>query len=290
MLKLALATVAAGILTTAAAAGVTGPAFYVDGQLYRTVNTPTDLSGTGAPANAWDTIYDFGGNQMNCRYGRAGRQRLQRRPLAGPRTLVPVRLRSRAGCGRHEWERRDRQRRGALRSSGRRHSHRCGGREAVRLPRDQAAARLELRKPPRPAPARDELPEPVAVVRDEPVRNAARTPDRAVRPHDMRARVAPRLGQSREQRLSLGVFERKICIPSTIDPSGDTRHEAAEPSAPVVEDHGPPHGSSSDSSSAVMPRRPASAWRTSTVSATGTSSRYASRVSKDSRTSSTAST
>jgi hypothetical protein len=65
MLKLALATVAAGILTTAAAAGVTGPAFYVDGQLYRTVNTPTDLSGTGAPANAWDTIYDFGGNQMN---------------------------------------------------------------------------------------------------------------------------------------------------------------------------------------------------------------------------------
>jgi hypothetical protein len=37
----------------------------VDGQLYRTVNTPTDLSGTGAPAHAWDTIYDFGGNQMN---------------------------------------------------------------------------------------------------------------------------------------------------------------------------------------------------------------------------------
>jgi hypothetical protein len=65
MLKLALATAAAGVLTAAAAAGVTGPAFYVDGQLYRTVNTPTDLSGTGAPANAWDTIYDFGGNQMN---------------------------------------------------------------------------------------------------------------------------------------------------------------------------------------------------------------------------------
>jgi hypothetical protein len=46
-------------------AGVTGPAFYVDGQLYRTVNTPTDLSGTGAPADAWDLIYDFGGAQMN---------------------------------------------------------------------------------------------------------------------------------------------------------------------------------------------------------------------------------
>jgi len=65
MLKLALATAVAGLLTGAAAAGVTGPAFYVDGQLYRTVNTPTDLSGTGAPAHAWDTIYDFGGNQMN---------------------------------------------------------------------------------------------------------------------------------------------------------------------------------------------------------------------------------
>jgi hypothetical protein len=65
MRKLALAIIAAGLLTAAAAAGVTGPAFYVDGQLYRTVNTPTDLSGTGAPAHAWDTIYDFGGNQMN---------------------------------------------------------------------------------------------------------------------------------------------------------------------------------------------------------------------------------
>jgi hypothetical protein len=44
---------------------VTGPAFYVDGVLYRTVNTPTDLSGTGAPPQAWDTIYDFGGVQTN---------------------------------------------------------------------------------------------------------------------------------------------------------------------------------------------------------------------------------
>jgi hypothetical protein len=45
--------------------GVTGPAFYVDGTQYRTVNTPTDLSGTGAPEHAWDTIYDFGGAQPN---------------------------------------------------------------------------------------------------------------------------------------------------------------------------------------------------------------------------------
>ena len=66
MLKLTfLAATVAASLTAAAGAGVTGPAFYVDGQLYRTVNTPTDLSGTGAPAHAWDTIYDFGGNQLN---------------------------------------------------------------------------------------------------------------------------------------------------------------------------------------------------------------------------------
>ncbi len=39
------------------AGGVTGPAFYVDGDLYRTVGTPTDLSNTGAPAHSFDTIY-----------------------------------------------------------------------------------------------------------------------------------------------------------------------------------------------------------------------------------------
>jgi len=43
------------------AGGVSGPAFYVDGELYRTVGTPTDLSGTGAPAHSFDTIYDIAG-------------------------------------------------------------------------------------------------------------------------------------------------------------------------------------------------------------------------------------
>jgi hypothetical protein len=52
-------------LASGVQAGVTGPAFFVDGQLYRTVNTPTDLSGTGAPAHSFDTIYDFGGLQPN---------------------------------------------------------------------------------------------------------------------------------------------------------------------------------------------------------------------------------
>lgn len=58
---LALAATAMG----AGAGGVTGPNFYVDGQLYRTVGTPTDLSGTGAPDSSFDTIYDFGGLQPN---------------------------------------------------------------------------------------------------------------------------------------------------------------------------------------------------------------------------------
>lgn len=43
------------------AGGVTGPAFYVDGELYRTVGTPTDLSGTGAPIHSFDTIYAIAG-------------------------------------------------------------------------------------------------------------------------------------------------------------------------------------------------------------------------------------
>jgi hypothetical protein len=64
VLVLALAT-AGTALAKGGAGGVTGPAFYVDGQLYRTVNTPTDLSKTGARAHSFDTIYDFGGAQLN---------------------------------------------------------------------------------------------------------------------------------------------------------------------------------------------------------------------------------
>jgi hypothetical protein len=45
-------------------AGVSaGPAFYVDGQRYRTVATPTDLTRTGAPDHTFDTIYEFAGAQ-----------------------------------------------------------------------------------------------------------------------------------------------------------------------------------------------------------------------------------
>ena len=48
---------------SAQAAGISGPAFYVNGVMYRTVVTPTDLSGTGAPAQSWDSIYSFGSAQ-----------------------------------------------------------------------------------------------------------------------------------------------------------------------------------------------------------------------------------
>lgn len=65
----ALAAAVALVSATAAAAGgsggVTGPAIYVNGQLYRTVNTPTDFSKSGAPDSSFDTIYDFGGLQLN---------------------------------------------------------------------------------------------------------------------------------------------------------------------------------------------------------------------------------
>jgi hypothetical protein len=68
-MKTMLATVIVALATASAAlaggsGGVTGPAFYVDGLLYRTVNTPTDLSGTGAPAHSFDTIYALTG-QLN---------------------------------------------------------------------------------------------------------------------------------------------------------------------------------------------------------------------------------
>jgi len=50
-------------VSAAGAGGVTGPAFYVDGELYRTVGTPTDLSHTGAPAHSFDTIYAIDGQR-----------------------------------------------------------------------------------------------------------------------------------------------------------------------------------------------------------------------------------
>jgi len=59
------AALSVSIAAAAGAGGVSGPAFYVDGELYRTVGTPTDLSNTGAPSHSFDVIYDFGGGQPN---------------------------------------------------------------------------------------------------------------------------------------------------------------------------------------------------------------------------------
>jgi len=48
--------------TSVAAGGPPSLAFYVDGAQYRTVGTPTDFSGTGAPASSYDRIYVLGGD------------------------------------------------------------------------------------------------------------------------------------------------------------------------------------------------------------------------------------
>ncbi len=55
----------AAMLPVAAQAGVSGPAIYVNGSVFRTVGTPTDFSGTNAPESSFDTIYEFSGAQMN---------------------------------------------------------------------------------------------------------------------------------------------------------------------------------------------------------------------------------
>lgn len=65
-LAAALTVAATPVAASAAGAGgVTGPAFYVNGEVYRTVGTPTDLTNTGAPAHTYDHIYVFGDEQMN---------------------------------------------------------------------------------------------------------------------------------------------------------------------------------------------------------------------------------
>ena len=66
------ATVLLTGLAAPAHAGVSGPAFWIDGALYRTVATPTDLSGTGAPSGTFDAIYSFAGNQRNVAEAKPG--------------------------------------------------------------------------------------------------------------------------------------------------------------------------------------------------------------------------
>lgn len=77
------------IVSAAGSGGVSGPAFYVDGELYRTVATPTDLSHTGAPDSTYDRIYGFGGLQRNVAESKPGDRdynggRWEVHPLAFP--------------------------------------------------------------------------------------------------------------------------------------------------------------------------------------------------------------
>lgn len=52
-------------VSVAAAGGPPSLSFYVDGARYRTIGTPTDFSGTGAPASSFETIYALGNGLIN---------------------------------------------------------------------------------------------------------------------------------------------------------------------------------------------------------------------------------
>lgn len=59
---------ASGVL----AGGPPGLAFYVDDVRYRTVGTPTDLFGTGAPDSTYDVIYALGDGLINVAESKPG--------------------------------------------------------------------------------------------------------------------------------------------------------------------------------------------------------------------------
>jgi len=60
------------IAAPVAAGGPPSVGFYVDGALYRTIGTPTDLSGTGAPRHSFDTIYALGDSLINVAEAKPG--------------------------------------------------------------------------------------------------------------------------------------------------------------------------------------------------------------------------
>jgi hypothetical protein len=68
--RLLIAIAAIGLLTTstagtAVAGGPPSVGFYADGDLYRTIGTPTDFSTTGAPASSFEPIYALGNGLRN---------------------------------------------------------------------------------------------------------------------------------------------------------------------------------------------------------------------------------
>jgi hypothetical protein len=60
------------IASPVAAGGPPSVGLYVDGGLYRTIATPTDLSGTGAPRHSFDTIYALGNGLINVAEAKPG--------------------------------------------------------------------------------------------------------------------------------------------------------------------------------------------------------------------------
>lgn len=64
VLTLAVGSVAAG--------GPPALSFFVDGERYRTIATPTDLSGTGAPEHSFDRIYALGDGLINVAESKPG--------------------------------------------------------------------------------------------------------------------------------------------------------------------------------------------------------------------------
>ena len=124
------------------------PGFYVDGTVYRTVGTPTDFSGTGAPASSFDTIYQFAGRgrpeQFNVATAAPGD-----RDFNGGRWRVkvlgfPSGYQAAVASG-DQRQRGDRQRRGARHGvGGRRRRRRRRPAGVVRVPGDPALARKGL--------------------------------------------------------------------------------------------------------------------------------------------------
>lgn len=67
-LVLTISGVALALMLTAGAVSAGGPpalSFYADGVRYRTIGTPTDFSGTGAPAGSFERIYALGDGLAN---------------------------------------------------------------------------------------------------------------------------------------------------------------------------------------------------------------------------------
>jgi hypothetical protein len=70
--SLVAATLLAAVTGSALAGGPPAVGFYVDGQLYRTVGTPTDFSQTGAPESTYDKIFALGNGLRNVAEAKPG--------------------------------------------------------------------------------------------------------------------------------------------------------------------------------------------------------------------------